>query len=184
MEPTTSSYGANDITILEGLEPVRKRPGMYIGGVGKDGLHHLVWEIVDNSVDEAINGYASSIQVTLARRWHHHHRRRQRPWHPRRQPHPKDKLGRSTIEVIYTHAPRGRKVRPQGAYRTAGGLHGVGASVVNALSTSLWVRVKRDGKTWEQKLPPRQTPRPRRRGRPGARHRHLRALHARPQDLR
>ena len=62
---TESTYGAQDITILEGLEPVRKRPGMYIGGVGKEGLHHLVWEIVDNSVDEAINGFASNIQVTL-----------------------------------------------------------------------------------------------------------------------
>jgi DNA gyrase/topoisomerase IV subunit B len=148
MEPTTSSYGANDITILEGLEPVRKRPGMYIGGVGKDGLHHLVWEIVDNSVDEAINGYASTIQVTLT---------------PTAtvtvddngrgipvEPHPKDKAGRSTSRSSH-HAARGRQVRTT-AYRTAGGLHGVGASVVNALSSSLWPASSADGKTWEQKF--------------------------------
>jgi DNA gyrase/topoisomerase IV subunit B len=142
------SYEASDITILEGLEPVRKRPGMYIGGVGKDGLHHLVWEIVDNSVDEAIAGYATTIQVTLEADGTTVSVEDNGRGIPVAK-HPKDKLGRSTIEVIYTQLHAGGKFE-QGAYRTAGGLHGVGASVVNALSTSLWVRVKRDGKTWEQ----------------------------------
>jgi DNA gyrase subunit B/topoisomerase-4 subunit B len=101
MEPTTGSYGASDITILEGLDPVRKRPGMYIGGVGKEGLHHLVWEIVDNSVDEAINGHASSIQVILhagGKAVTVDDNGRGIPV----EPHPKDKAGRSTLEVVLT----------------------------------------------------------------------------------
>ena len=145
-----STYGASDITILEGLEPVRKRPGMYIGGVGKDGLHHLVWEIVDNSVDEAINGFATSIQVTL-------HAGGQAVTVDDNgrgipvEPHPKDKLGRSTLEVVLTTLHAGGKF-DHNSYKTAGGLHGVGSSVVNALSRLLVARVKRDGKTWEQRF--------------------------------
>ena len=149
MSATTGGrYDADDITILEGLEPVRKRPGMYIGGVGKEGLHHLVWEVVDNAVDEAIAGFASTIQVCLEADGQTVSVEDNGRGIPVAK-HPKDKLGRSTLEVIYTQLHAGGKFE-QGAYRTAGGLHGVGASVVNALSTTLWVRVKREGKTWEQ----------------------------------
>ena len=143
-----SSYTAKSITILEGLEPVRKRPGMYIGGTGSAGLHHLVWEIVDNAVDEAINGYASRIEVTL-----HDDQSVSVEDNGRGipvEPHPKDKEGRSTLEVILTTLHAGGKF-DRGAYKTAGGLHGVGASVVNALSSRMVVRVKRDGKAWEQR---------------------------------
>ena len=146
----STSYTASDITILEGLEPVRKRPGMYIGGVGKDGLHHLIWEVLDNAVDEAINGYASLISVTLeadGKTIAVEDNGRGIPV----EIHPTDSLKRSTLEVIFTELHAGGKF-DQGAYRTAGGLHGVGASVVNALSEDLLVRVKRDGKTFEQRF--------------------------------
>src|SRR5215467_12105201 len=143
-----TTYTAKDITVLEGLEPVRKRPGMYIGGVGSAGLHHLVWEIVDNSVDEAMNGYASNIRVTL---------------HPdgssitieddgRGAPidkHPRTK--KSALETIFTVLHAGGKFE-RGNYKTAGGLHGVGASVVNALSKELVATVKRDGALWEMRF--------------------------------
>ncbi len=143
-----SNYNASNITILEGLEPVRKRPGMYIGGVGKEGLHHLVWEVVDNAVDEAINGYATTIQVWL----HGDGKTVSVEDNGRGIPverHPKDAAGRSTLEVIFTELHAGGKF-DHGAYKTSGGLHGVGASVVNALSTKLEVRTRRDGKTYEQ----------------------------------
>jgi len=148
--PPGSGYGAQDITILEGLEPVRKRPGMYIGGVGKEGLHHLVWEIVDNSVDEAINGHASSIQVTLHARGKAVTVEDNGRGIPVER-HPKDKAGRSTLEVVLTTLHAGGKF-DHNSYKTAGGLHGVGSSVVNALSSSLVARVKRDGRTWEQRF--------------------------------
>ena len=143
-------YTASDITILEGLEPVRKRPGMYIGGVGKTGLHHLIWEVLDNAVDEAINGHASVIQVTLednGKTVSVEDNGRGIPV----ETHPTDSLSRSTLEVIFTELHAGGKFE-QGAYRTAGGLHGVGASVVNALSELLEVKVKRNGKTYEQRF--------------------------------
>ncbi len=143
-----TSYTAKDITVLEGLEPVRKRPGMYIGGVGSAGLHHLAWEILDNSIDEAMNGHASTIQVTL---------------HPdgasltiaddgRGIPvdkHPQTK--KSALEVIFTVLHAGGKFGHDN-YKTAGGLHGVGASVVNALSKELVATVRRDGASWEQRF--------------------------------
>jgi len=143
-----NSYTAKDITVLEGLEPVRKRPGMYIGGVGSAGLHHLAWEILDNSIDEAMNGHASTIQVTL---------------HPdgasltiaddgRGIPvdkHPQTK--KSALEVIFTVLHAGGKFGHDN-YKTAGGLHGVGASVVNALSKELVATVRRDGASWEQRF--------------------------------
>ncbi len=144
----SSNYTASDITILEGLEPVRKRPGMYIGGVGKTGLHHLIWEVLDNAVDEAINGHASLITVVLeadGKTVSVEDNGRGIPV----ETHPTDSLKRSTLEVIFTELHAGGKF-DQGAYRTAGGLHGVGASVVNALSTSLEVKVRRNGKTYEQ----------------------------------
>lgn len=146
----SQDYTASDITILEGLEPVRKRPGMYIGGVGESGLHHLVWEVLDNSVDEAINGHASTITVHLESGGDSISIEDNGRGIPIER-HPKDKAGRSTLEVIFTELHAGGKFE-QGAYRTAGGLHGVGASVVNALSTNLCVRVRRGGKLHEQQF--------------------------------
>jgi DNA gyrase subunit B len=143
-----ASYTAKDITVLEGLEPVRKRPGMYIGGVGSTGLHHLVWEIVDNAVDEAMNGFASNITVTL----HDDGSSITIADDGRGIPvdrHPKTK--KSALEVIFTTLHAGGKFEA-GNYKTAGGLHGVGASVVNALSKELVATVRRDGATWEQRF--------------------------------
>jgi DNA topoisomerase IV B subunit len=140
-----SNYTAKDITVLEGLEPVRKRPGMYIGGVGSAGLHHLVWEILDNAVDEAMNGFASNIWLTL----HKDGSSITVEDDGRGSPvdkHPATK--KSALEVIFTVLHAGGKFE-QGNYKTAGGLHGVGASVVNALSTELKASVKRDGSLWE-----------------------------------
>ncbi len=143
-----STYTAKDITVLQGLEPVRKRPGMYIGGVNAQGLHHLVWEILDNSVDEAMNGYATSIHVTL----HDDHSSITVSDDGRGIPvdrHPKVK--KSAIEVILTTLHAGGKFDGQN-YKTAGGLHGVGASVVNALSSHLVARVKRDGYVYQMEF--------------------------------
>src|SRR3982751_1715124 len=143
-----ATYTAKDITVLEGLEPVRKRPGMYIGGVGTTGLHHLVWEILDNSIDEAMNGYASNITVTL----HEDGSSITITDDGRGIPvdkHPKTK--KSAVEVIFTTLHAGGKFEA-GNYKTAGGLHGVGASVVNALSKELIATRKRDGATWEQRF--------------------------------
>jgi DNA gyrase subunit B len=140
-----SNYTAKDITVLEGLEPVRKRPGMYIGGVGTAGLHHLVWEVLDNAVDEAMNGYASNIAVTL----HQDGSSITVADDGRGIPidkHPTSK--KSALEVIFTVLHAGGKFE-QGSYKTAGGLHGVGASVVNALSTELRASVRREGTLWE-----------------------------------
>ena len=142
------TYTAKDITVLEGLEPVRKRPGMYIGGVGTTGLHHLVWEILDNSVDEAMNGYASTIGVTL----HADGSSVTISDDGRGIPvdrHPKTK--KSALEVIFTMLHAGAKFE-HALYKTAGGLHGVGASVVNALSKELVATVKRDGCLWEERF--------------------------------
>jgi DNA gyrase subunit B/topoisomerase-4 subunit B len=140
-----SNYTAKDITVLEGLEPVRKRPGMYIGGVGAAGLHHLVWEVLDNAVDEAMNGYAANIVLTL----HADGSSITVADDGRGIPvdmHPTTK--KSAIEVIFTVLHAGGKFE-QGNYKTSGGLHGVGASVVNALSNELRATVKRDGAQWE-----------------------------------
>ena len=140
------SYGASDIVVLEGIEPVRRRPAMYIGGTDKTGLHHLVWEILDNSIDEAMNGYASQIIVELDKS-----REGIRITDNGRgipiDKHPKHK--KSALEIIMTTLHAGGKFET-GSYIHSGGLHGVGASVVNALSRHLEVQVKRDGKEWEQ----------------------------------
>jgi DNA gyrase subunit B len=142
------AYTAKDITVLEGLEPVRRRPGMYIGGVGTTGLHHLVWEILDNSIDEAMNGHASNIWVTL----HKDSSSITIEDDGRGIPvdkHPTSK--KSALEVIFTTLHAGGKFDHDN-YKTAGGLHGVGASVVNALSKELVATVRRDGAEWEQRF--------------------------------
>jgi DNA gyrase subunit B/topoisomerase-4 subunit B len=142
-----ANYTAKDITVLEGLEPVRRRPGMYIGGVGSTGLHHLVWEILDNSVDEAMNGHASNVTVTLHKDGSSITVEDDGRGIPVDK-HPQTKT--SALEVIFTTLHAGGKFEANN-YKTAGGLHGVGASVVNALSRELVATVKRDGYTWEQK---------------------------------
>jgi DNA gyrase subunit B/topoisomerase-4 subunit B len=142
----SDGYGAASIQILEGLEAVRKRPSMYIGGTNRDGLHHLLWEIVDNAVDEAINGHASTITVTL----HEDRSSATVSDNGRGIPvgiHPK--VGRSALEVVFTILHSGGKFGGE-HYETSGGLHGVGASVVNALSRWLTAIVKRDDQTWVQ----------------------------------
>lgn len=136
-----TSYKASDIVALEGLEPVRKRPGMYIGGVGSAGLHHLVWEILDNSVDEAMNGHASEIVVTL----HKDGETVTVSDNGRGIPvdkHPKTK--KPALEMVLTILHAGGKFEGKN-YKTSGGLHGVGASVVNALSKKMVAIVKRGG---------------------------------------
>ena len=143
-----TSYTAKDITVLEGLEPVRKRPGMYIGGVGAAGLHHLVWEILDNSIDEAMNGHASQIGVTL------HADGSSITVTDDGRGIPVDvhaKTKKTALELVFTVLHAGGKFE-QGNYKTSGGLHGVGASVVNALSKELVATVKRDGFQWEQRF--------------------------------
>jgi len=141
----TKGYGAKQITVLEGLDPVRKRPGMYIGSTGTTGLHHLIWEVMDNSFDEAMAGQGDTISLTLL------------PDdyisvedHGRGIPvekHPQFKV--SALELVMTKLHAGGKFG-DGGYKVSGGLHGVGVSVVNALSTDLKVEVKRDGKLWAQ----------------------------------
>jgi DNA gyrase subunit B len=142
------SYTAKDITVLEGLEPVRKRPGMYIGGVGSSGLHHLVWEIVDNAIDEAMNGHATDIVVTL----HKDGKSVSVSDNGRGVPidkHPTHK--KTALEIIFSTLHAGGKFEGSN-YKTAGGLHGVGASVVNALSTKLVATVKREGAEWQMEF--------------------------------
>src|SRR3989339_2235406 len=140
-----SSYGAEQITVLEGLDPVRKRPGMYIGSTGPQGLHHLIWEVMDNSFDEAMAGYGNEITLRLL------------PDnmvaiedHGRGIPvdlHPQYKV--SALELVLTKLHAGGKFGG-GGYKVSGGLHGVGVSVVNALSIYLRAEVKRDGQLWMQ----------------------------------
>jgi DNA gyrase subunit B len=137
----SSSYGAKDITVLEGLEPVRKRPGMYIGSTGPTGLHHLIWEVVDNGVDEAMAGYCDRIDVVLLAEGGVKISDNGRGIPVENHPAFKRK---STVEVVLTTLHAGGKFGGEG-YKVSGGLHGVGVSVVNALSTRLIIEVDREG---------------------------------------
>ncbi len=140
----TATYTAKDITVLEGLEPVRKRPGMYIGSTGRKGLHHLLYEVLDNSIDEVQTGHASEIRVEVARksgfvRISDDGRGIPVDVHPA--------TGKTALETVLTVLHAGGKFGAENsAYTTTGGLHGVGLSVVNALSEELDISVRRQGR--------------------------------------
>jgi DNA gyrase subunit B len=152
-ENKTTAYDEHSIQVLEGLDAVRKRPGMYIGGTGSGGLHHLVWELIDNAVDEAAAGFANLIEVTL-----HRDRSVEVSDNGRGIPVGKKDGKRTALEYVFTELHAGGKFG-SGAYGASGGLHGVGASVVNALASKLVVEVDRDGQThrlgFSQRVPGR-----------------------------
>src|SRR5690349_18285724 len=144
-----AKYTAEDIQVLEGLEPVRKRPGMYIGGTGSGGYHHLLWEVVDNSIDEVINKHATKVDVTLradgkSATVEDNGRGIPVDMHP--------KFKKSALEVIFSTLHSGGKFERGKSYAVSGGLHGVGAAVVNALSEELVATVKRDSERFEMRF--------------------------------
>ncbi len=144
----STGYTSDDITVLEGLEPVRRRPGMYIGGTDTKGYHNLLWEIVDNCVDEVINGFGSRIEVTL------HADNKSATVRDDGRGIPidvKKEFKKSALELVLTTLHAGGKFNA-GQYQFSGGLHGVGSSVVNALSEELIATIKRDGFNWEQRF--------------------------------
>ncbi len=144
-----TKYTGEEIQVLEGLDPVRKRPGMYIGGTGKDGYHHLLWEVVDNSIDEVINKHATRVDVTL------HKDGKSATVEDNGRGIPVDtmaKFKKPALEVIFTTLHSGAKFERGTSYKVSGGLHGVGSAVVNALSSELLVTVKRDGERFEMRV--------------------------------